>query len=150
MDFNELRKEIHDRFDRVSSRLAALNKEREQLETEHDSLIKLVMLYDSMPYDSITEERRVTECILKAPERLEPVQRRAYKNKGRSQYDEPLEVIFTSVDEPMTLSEIHSNICSLTGKHINMKNMSAIMNQQIDKGNIKRIGYGKYAWGKEE
>lgn len=145
MDIKEFTKEIHARFDRVSSRLAALNKEREQLEAEHESLLKLAMLYDNMAYDSITEERRVTEQI------LQPAVRVSSPKKNKSQYDEPLEVIFTTASKPLALSEIHESLCELTEKEIQYKNMVAILNQQMRKGAVKRVGYGKYAWiSKEE
>jgi hypothetical protein len=145
VDIKELAKEIHARFDRVSSRLAALNKEREQLETEHDSLLKLVVLYDSIKYDSITEELRVTENILKPK-----ITKKIYKNKGKSQYDEPLEVIMTSAAEPMTFGDIHRSLCELTGKTIHAKNMNQILYQQMNKGNVVRVAYGKYGWRVEE
>jgi septal ring factor EnvC (AmiA/AmiB activator) len=142
VDIKELSKEIHARFDRVSTRLAALNKEREQLEAEHESLLKLALLYDNMKYDSITDEINVTEKILKEP-RVRP-------QKGESQYDEPLEIIFKTAGTSLPINKIRQDLEDLTNKEITYKNVVAIIKQQIDKGHIERTGYGVYGWVNRE
>jgi hypothetical protein len=148
---NELHKEVKKRLELVSNRLIALEKEQKILLIEQEGLQKLDSLYSHITYDSITEERRVTEAILHSEEspQIEPAPVKIHyggKIKGVSQYDEPIEVIFTTNKNPIKFYKIHEQLEILTDKKLQLKNVDQILRQQAKKGRIRRVAPSTYVW----
>ena len=82
-------KELKIREELISNRLAALQTEATNLTDELSHVQALVKYYDKLEYDSIEEERRVTQALSKLKTRYIP------NRKGQSKYKEMFEAIFT-------------------------------------------------------
>lgn len=138
----ELVKEINIRLQQVTDRLAALDKECTQLIEEQGNLQQLAKLYNSMEYDPITEERRVTETML----HMEKKPHTGGRRKGVSQYDEAVEIIFTSLKNPLELTTIKKELSTILNIKVDKFLVDYILRQQIRNNHIKRIAQGCYTW----
>lgn len=94
------------RLELVSSRLKALEIERESLQKEETSLITLIGVYKAQGnYDSIEEERNVTEALLGNTHRAEPVKRTTTGKTGRTKHEQNIYDVFMLYDnEPMSVA----------------------------------------------
>jgi hypothetical protein len=101
------------RLELVSSRLKALEIERESLQKEETSLITLIGVYKAQGnYDSIEEERNVTEAILGTATKTELVKRtttgtvkHTTGKTGRTKHEQNIYDVFMLYDnEPMSVS----------------------------------------------
>jgi hypothetical protein len=145
-------KEIKMRLDQVNNRLIALEKEHLSLSTEQEHLQQLNELYEQLPYDSITEERRVTVAMLNSEKPKKPEQPQytlALKppmQHGKSIYDEVMELIFTTMPNPISLVEFYKQMLSLAKADMTYKHADQILRQAVKRGKIRKVGHGMYNW----
>jgi chaperonin cofactor prefoldin len=145
---NQLHTEVKKRLELVTNRLNALEKEQKTLLVEQEGLQKLDSLYSHMPYDTITEERRITEILLHQTEKTSTKNhnRGGRKSKGISIYDELIEIIFTSNKNPLHINDIHTQLELLTENKLKYKNVEQILRKQISKNKIIRTAPATYSW----
>ena len=71
MNFEKMVEELKQRLNLVESRSLALEIELEDLTKEEEALSQIIKLYSNKEYDSIEEERRVTEALLNGKKKEE-------------------------------------------------------------------------------
>jgi len=105
--------DVKERMALVECRLTAINKEKESLDEEYDTLVTLSNLYKKRGnYDTIDTERRVTTTIINNMNGSKPlIQQNKNKGgkriKGVSKYDEIFQTIYEQNSfKPMNIPEL--------------------------------------------
>lgn len=114
----------------VKLRLNALNKEQSELMEEDVLLDKLISHYGNLEYDSIEEERNVTEAILNKPAK-ESSKR---ESKGKSKYDAIFSIIFEEHPNGLTLTNLSRYVNELSDKKIVMGTIYRVIETAITYG----------------
>ena len=130
-------KELKIREELISNRLAALQTEATNLTNELSHVQALVKYYDKLEYDSIEEERRVTQALSKLKTRYIP------NRKGQSKYKEILETIFTD-DKSYNFTAIKKMLEDLSGEPMNPGRAHTAIQWAVDNGLIKKVARGLY------
>ena len=130
-------KELKIREELISNRLAALQTEATNLTDELSHVQALVKYYDKLEYDSIEEERRVTQALNKSKTRYIP------NRKGQSKYKEMFEVIFTD-DKSYSFTTIKKMLEDLTGESMNPGRAHTAIQWAVDNRLIKKVARGLY------
>jgi len=130
-------KELKIREELISNRLAALQIEATNLTNELNHVQALVKYYDKLEYDSIEEERRVTQALNKFKTRRTP------NRKGRSKYKEMLEAIFTD-GKSHNFTAIKKMLEDLTGEPMNPGKAYRAIQWAVDNGLIEKVAKGLY------
>lgn len=141
----KLQNDINTRLSLVHSRLVALEKEQKELTAEKDYLEGLAKLYDNREYDSIEEERRVTEHLLEKSKVGDVAPRKMYTKI--SKYTPYLTQIFAD-GETKEFNDIWAQLETLIGTKLNYKNFGYILSTQAKAGVITRVGKGYYTINK--
>ena len=130
-------KELKIREELISNRLAALQIEATNLTNELNHVQALVKYYDKLEYDSIEEERRVTQALNKPKTRYIP------NRKGQSKYKEMLEAIFTD-NKSHSFTTIKKMLEDLSGESMNPGRAHTAIQWAVDNGLIKKVARGLY------
>ncbi len=130
-------KELKTREELINNRLAALQTEATNLTNELNHIQALIKHYDQLEYDSIEEERRVTQALNKFKTRYIP------NCKGQSKYKEMLEAIFTD-NKSYNFTAIKKMLEDLTGEPMNPGKTYTAIRWAIDNGLIKKVARGLY------
>ena len=130
-------KELKIREELISNRLAALQTEATNLTDELSHVQALVKYYDKLEYDSIEEERRVTQALNKLKTRYIP------NRKGQSKYKEMLEAIFTD-NKSHNFTAIKKMLEDLSGEAMNPGRAHTAIQWAVDNGLIKKVARGLY------
>jgi len=130
-------KELKTREELINNRLAALQTEATNLTNELNHIQALVKYYDKLEYDSIEEERRVTQALNKSKTRYIP------NRKGQSKYKEMLEAIFTD-NKSYNFTAIKKMLEDLIGEPMNPGKIHAAIQWAVDNGLIKKVARGLY------
>lgn len=136
---NKVLNEMQKRLYLLDCRLNALEKERQTLLKERELLEPLMKHYDSMPYDSIEEERRVTQQIAATSIKSEP--NRGGRKTGQSKYQESLEcAIENTGKEWSTNADITAVLNELLDKPIRPQQVFNLLKAQIASGRVIKHG----------
>jgi len=130
-------KELKIREELISNRLAALQTEATNLTDELSHVQALVKYYDKLEYDSIEEERRVTQALNKPKTHYIP------NRKGQSKYKEMLEVIFTD-NKSYSFTTIKKMLEDLSGESMNPGRAHRAIQWAVDNGLVKKVAKGLY------
>lgn len=130
-------KELKIREELISNRLAALQTEATNLTDELSHVQALVKYYDKLEYDSIEEERRVTQALNKLKTRYIP------NRKGQSKYKEMFEAIFTD-NKSHNFTTIKKMLEDLSGESMNPGRAHTAIQWAVDNGLIKKVARGLY------
>jgi len=130
-------KELKTREELINNRLAALQTEATNLTNELNHIQALIKYYDKLEYDSIEEERRVTQALNKSKTRYIP------NRKGQSKYKEMLEAIFTD-NKSYNFTAIKKMLEDLIGEPMNPGKIHAAIQWAVDNGLIKKVARGLY------
>jgi len=130
-------KELKIREELISNRLAALQTEATNLTDELSHVQALVKYYDKLEYDSIEEERRVTQALNKSKTRYIP------NRKGQSKYKEMFEAIFTD-NKSYSFTTIKKMLEDLTGESMNPGRAHTAIQWAVDNELIKKVTRGLY------
>lgn len=159
----EVLKVLTKRFADVDRRLIAIKKEELILEREHTSLSELLEIYEEEEYDSIEEERRVTDGYMrdkpisspyindvsKMPVQTKKNDNRWIRARGKSKYDDIMEIVFEG-GVMLYNREISEKVNMLIDKPVAQATIFGIMKNAIKYGKAERIG-DQYRWlGKGE
>ena len=125
-------KELKIREELISNRLAALQIEATNLTNELNHVQALVKYYDS-----IEEERRVTQALNKSKTHRTP------NRKGQSKYKEMLEAIFTD-NKSHNFTAIKKMLEDLSGEPMNPGKAFRAIQWAVDHGLIKKVAKGLY------
>lgn len=141
-------KDIDERLMRVELRLKALDKEKVELENEYRLLKELsTVYYKRGDYDTIEEERRVTAKVLDTSSKSSTPEKQVkmdYSRRGRIDYDEILELIFSDDNTPLTLGQIRKKVEELSGEKVNSGSIHSVVKRRVREG---KLTYGPYVLG---
>ena len=130
-------KELKIREELINNRLAALQTEATNLTDELNHVQALVKYYDKLEYDSIEEERRVTQALNKPKTRYIP------NRKGQSKYKEMLEAIFTD-DKSHSFTTIKRMLEDKSGESMNPGKAYRAIQWAVNNGLVKKVAKGLY------
>ena len=133
-------KELKTREELINNRLAALQTEATNLTNELNHIQVLIKYYDQLEYDSIEEERRVTQAFFtenKFKTRYIP------NRKGQSKYKEMFEAIFTD-NKSYNFTAIKKMLEDLTGEPMNPGKAHTAIQWAVDNELIKKVARGLY------
>ena len=130
-------KELKIREELINNRLTALQIEATNLTNELNHVQALVKYYDKLEYDSIEEERRVTQALNKSKARYIP------NRKGQSKYKEMLEAIFID-NKSYNFTTIKKMLEDLTGESMNPGRAYRAIQWAVDNGLIEKVARGLY------
>lgn len=130
-------KELKIREELISNRLAALQIEATNLTNELNHVQALVKYYDKLEYDSIEEERRVTQALNKSKTRYIP------NRKGQSKYKEMFKAIFID-NKSYNFTAIKKMLEDLSGEPMNPGRAHTAIQWAVDNGLIKKVARGLY------
>lgn len=149
---NGFEKDIQKRFELINLRLDALNKEKGLLEQEKELLTNLIKLWQTSPYDSLAEERRVTmhlttPTVTKAqtpefsPAAPTPPKNTTRFSHGKYNWEvliESIPVVLSCEDKPLQVAEIKQGLEDLLGYEIVTPSIiSYYLKKLKDSGKIK-------------
>ena len=136
-EFKDLVNDVSKRFELVSRRLEALKLEQETLSAESVQLSALLNIYKGREYDSISEERAVTEHITKPNTRVSRKQ-----SAKSSEYEDTMLMMFQNANAPMTFSDIERTMEKILGREISNGVLSFWRDRLISLGKIYVIDPG--------
>lgn len=107
--------QLKTRYELVGRRLSALDKEKLTLESEHKALGELLEVYSERgSYDTIEEERRVTDKLIQSPKTITTpshTRKQTYTQKKPYSHEDTLALIFEdNHGTPLTLKEITTKV----------------------------------------
>lgn len=129
----------------IDNRIASIQKEQE-------FLMQLRKLY-ATPLVSITSEpepepiKTQQEIADELQLKIQKIQTQPLKKFRKSPtYEEPLEIIFASLPNPLTLPDIQNSLNILTDQELDSKQTHCILRYFIKHHKIKHLSWNSYTW----
>jgi hypothetical protein len=133
--------ELKHRLDLVQHRITAIAAEQTLLASEEEYLKKLLEQYEKQYYDTIVEERRITEAITMVSKQKDQLPNGTVPNA--------VEIfIKTCPENYFSYNELTKHINEYVGKKVSAGSIGPALKKMIKQGLINKTGYGKYTINK--
>lgn len=142
--------ELKHRLDLVHHRIAAITAEQTLLVSEEEHLKKLLEQYEKQYYDTIVEERKITEAVIpNAPGIKSIVQDKKKDQLPSGTVPNTVEIfIKTCPENHFSYSELAKHINEYLGRKVSSGSIGPALKKMIKQGLINKTGYGKYTINK--
>ncbi|MBP7177237.1 MAG: hypothetical protein KBA53_13610 [Thermoclostridium sp.] len=142
--------ELKHRLDLVHHRIAAITAEQTLLASEEEHLKKLLEQYEKQYYDTIVEERKITEAVIpNAPEIKFIVQDKKKDQLPRGTILNAVEIfIKTCPENHFSYNNLVKHINEYVGKKVSNGSIGPALKKMIKQGLINKADYGKYTINK--
>lgn len=133
--------QLKTRYELVGRRLSALDKEKSTLESEHKALGELLDVYSERgSYDTIEEERRVTDKLVPPPALLTKSTQPKHYTKKPYAHEETLALIFEeNQGKPLTLKEITSKVNDIEDAYYSIATFFRLFERLVELNRAVRI-----------
>jgi len=142
--------ELKHRLDLVHHRITAITAEQTLLASEEEHLKKLLEQYEKQYYDTIVEERKITEAVIpNAPGIKSIVQDKKKDQLPSGAVPSAVEIfIKTCPENHFSYSDLVKHINEYLGKKVSAGSIGPALKKMIKQGLINKTGHGKYTINK--